>query len=200
MIKYLSNKVLQYLIMNNAINDDEDQCLFYSYSIEITISSLLNIIIILVLSIITNSLILGISFLLTFIPIRQFTGGYHAKTYFRCNFTFAVCYILTLAICKITYNCTFYISILLFVIELIFIILYCPIVNENKPIDSKKKCIKLKSTAFCMYLLYWSVGMYLFKYKAIELGYMIICTLYSVTMLGIVAKLEKGEKQNEEKC
>jgi len=42
--------------------------------------------------------------------------------------------------------------------------------------------------------------MYLFKYKAIELGYMIICTLYSVTMLGIVAKLEKGEKQNEEKC
>lgn len=198
MIRRLSNKILLYLLKNNAIDNDEKQQAFYSYSIEITISSMLNIFIILMLSVITHSFVLGITFLLTFIPIRQFTGGYHAKTYFRCNSTFAICYILTLIICKTTYSCPMVVSTILFIAELLFVISSCPIANANKPIDSIKQYQKLKTISISLYLIYWIIGMYLFKYQDIKLGYMIICTLYTITVLGIVTKFMKGEKNNEE--
>ena len=47
MIEKLSAKIVNYLLDNKAINDTADDKEFYQYGIEITISSVLNVILIL---------------------------------------------------------------------------------------------------------------------------------------------------------
>ena len=89
MIEFLTNKLLKYISNKDVIdNVNEDVVAFYKYGIEITISSILNILIILTISLLFNALIDGFIFLLIFIPTRQFTGGFHADSYLKCNLTF----------------------------------------------------------------------------------------------------------------
>lgn len=90
MIKKLTNHILSYLISSNAIDDNEETKDYYRYGIEITISSLINILLIIIIGIVSGNALESIVFLACFIPLRQFTGGFHAKTYFLCNLSFAV--------------------------------------------------------------------------------------------------------------
>lgn len=109
MIKKLTNHILSYLISSNAIDDNEETKDYYRYGIEITISSLINILLIIIIGIVSGNALESIVFLACFIPLRQFTGGFHAKTYFLCNLSFAVSFIILLIVYKFTnqnvYSC-----------------------------------------------------------------------------------------------
>ena len=104
MIKKLTNHILSYLISSNAIDDNEETKDYYRYGIEITISSLINILLIIIIGIVSGNALESIVFLACFIPLRQFTGGFHAKTYFLCNFI--NCIQIYKSICDILY-CVF---------------------------------------------------------------------------------------------
>lgn len=101
MIKKLTNHILSYLISSNAIDDNEETKDYYRYGIEITISSLINILLIIIIGIVSGNALESIVFLACFIPLRQFTGGFHAKTYFLCNLSFAVSFIILLIVYKL---------------------------------------------------------------------------------------------------
>lgn len=81
MIVKLSKLITKVLLNQKSISEKDID--IYQYGIEITISSLLNIALIVIVSLITNSLFSGLIFLSTFILLRQFTGGYHAESYFK---------------------------------------------------------------------------------------------------------------------
>lgn len=51
MIKSFSNKILQYLVKTGTIDKDEDVLAYYRYGLEITFSSIVNIILILLIGI-----------------------------------------------------------------------------------------------------------------------------------------------------
>ena len=111
MIKKLTNHILSYLISSNAIDDNEETKDYYRYGIEITISSLINILLIIIIGIVSGNALESIVFLACFIPLRQFTGGFHAKTYFLsfiCSFiyNFINCIQIYKSICDILY-CVF---------------------------------------------------------------------------------------------
>lgn len=74
MIKKLTNHILSYLISSNAIDDNEETKDYYRYGIEITISSLINILLIIIIGIVSGNALESIVFLACFIPLRQFTG------------------------------------------------------------------------------------------------------------------------------
>ncbi len=84
-MNYLVSKIVTFLTEQEVISSESDVQDFYRYGIEISISSFLNIFLVLLLGIIINHIAESIIFLLLFILIRSFTGGYHADTYFRCN-------------------------------------------------------------------------------------------------------------------
>ena len=102
MIKAISNKLLKYLIKTDVINKSEDALAYYKYGLEITISSLLNILLIISIGIISGQLIESVLFLICFIPLRQFTGGYHANSYLKCNFMFSVLFLFRNQTLKLT--------------------------------------------------------------------------------------------------
>ena len=55
MISHISELILQYLLKSNVINDSDDDKEYYRYGIEITVSSLLNIILIMFIGILFHS-------------------------------------------------------------------------------------------------------------------------------------------------
>ena len=71
----------------------------YIYGAELTLSTMLGCISVLLVSLLLGNILIGLSFLFYFISIRLFSGGYHANTYFSCflttNTTFICVYILS---------------------------------------------------------------------------------------------------------
>lgn len=126
MIKKLTNHILSYLISSNAIDDNEETKDYYRYGIEITISSLINILLIIIIGIVSGNALESIVFLACFIPLRQFTGGFHAKTYFLCNLSFAVSFIILLIVYKFTNQyVTSYIVFLIIIFSCIIFFCLC---------------------------------------------------------------------------
>ncbi len=98
MIKKLTNHILKYLILSNVIENDAESRVYYQYGIEITISSLLNILLIIAIGIVSGNILESIIFLACFVPLRQFTGDFYAKTYFLCNLSFSISFVVLLTI------------------------------------------------------------------------------------------------------
>lgn len=96
MIEFLSQKMMYFLIENNAIKKEEIE--IYNYTFETVIAFLINIIFILLIGWIMNRFICTILFFVFYCPIRQFSGGYHAENYKSCLLTFVAIYILNYVI------------------------------------------------------------------------------------------------------
>lgn len=75
-------------ISRNITIDDEEMLDVYKYGIEITLSSVLNFCLIIICSLVLRDIKAGIVFMILFILLRSYTGGYHAETYLRCNIVF----------------------------------------------------------------------------------------------------------------
>ena len=96
---------------------------------------IINIITIIFIGLIFNKIFEVILFIITYLPIRIYAGGYHTRTKLRC-YTFSVlmlisvCYILKLYLLKS------YLLIVILAITSSGIILYlAPVEDKNKPLD-----------------------------------------------------------------
>lgn len=196
MIDYISNKMLSYLLKNDAISDDEVDRAHYKYGIEITISSLLNIILVVILGIVFSEIELSAIFLLLFISIRQLTGGYHAKSYFRCNLTMCVsfcCCVFATTILKNYFNMIF--LIIHIILSSIIILAFCPVSNENKPIKPEARN-KYRITSFILSNFFSVLGYFIY-HKNNEIGLFVIMTIIIINALVIISKLTERRKTNE---
>ncbi|MBR6923918.1 MAG: accessory gene regulator B family protein [Oscillospiraceae bacterium] len=104
MIDKLSNSVLGYLLNKEVIRNEKVVKEYYKYGIEITISSIISLFLIFLIGAGTNCIFEGLVFLVFFIPIRQYTGGYHANTYFKCNLSMCIIFSSVMMIYK-NVNC-----------------------------------------------------------------------------------------------
>ncbi|MCM1009108.1 MAG: accessory gene regulator B family protein [Ruminococcus flavefaciens] len=202
MIRKISEKILNYLINSKVISDTEDNRDYFQYGIEITISSLLNIILILGIGIVTHSMIESIIFLICFILLRQFTGGFHADTYFKCNLSFCIVFSIVLVLYYTTaqYLST-YISILITFVCVSIILAKCPIEHINKPIPNNRKIIH-KILAALLGAVYGAMGTVLTAFSN-RYGALVIYTLSLVTALILAAiikeRWDKHESNKENK-
>lgn len=186
MIKKISNTIVGYLLKENVIENTDDDKEYYQYGIEITISSLLNIALILIVGVIFCSLTESIIFLLCFIPIRQYTGGFHASSYLRCNLSFCICFALLILCYQLTKeHINTYIAILISFICTFVIFARCPVENPNKQITEKRKKFH-RLIATLMSILYSVIGVTL-MYFSNQHGVLILYTLLLVTVLIIIA-------------
>ncbi|MBE6837177.1 MAG: hypothetical protein E7509_04185 [Ruminococcus sp.] len=191
----LVSRILSFLTKQKVINQDEDTQAFYRYGIELCISSILNILLVLIIGVILNCILESIVFLVIFIFLRSFMGGYHASTYFRCNLLMCTSFTLLFLIYdKITLTNTFF-----FIISIIYIfvstLIFCPVENPNKPIPPKKQG-KLKILSIILCIAFFVLGV-IFITNNIKLGEMVILTELLISCLVIIAKIkERSLKKN----
>ena len=98
------NKVSSKLAKRIADGSERRKEAVYTYGIEIILSTMIGISSILIVSGLLHEFKLGVIFLLVFAPLRVFTGGYHAVTYFRCFLISNISYLFLLLFNNIIYS------------------------------------------------------------------------------------------------
>ena len=81
MLHALSEKIAVFLFNNN----DKYPIDVYVYGIELTLSSLAGMLVVLFMGLISGFLIESIIFMISLSIIRIYSGGYHARSYLKCN-------------------------------------------------------------------------------------------------------------------
>ena len=136
--KIISTQVEKEIISEQDIN-------IYKYGYVLLYELFVNIVIAVVIGVATNRLGELLVFLLLYVPLRSFCGGWHADKLWKCTIYSNLMLILlcvTLSY-EIIYSRTI-IMVLIFIIGIIFVGICAPVGTQTKPISSKEKKVYKK--------------------------------------------------------
>lgn len=142
--------------------DKQEIC---AYGIEITISTAVNYLLLIVIGLLFQSIPAAVIFAVMFNVIRRYIGGYHCTTYLRCNLTFSCIFISVLLLAKLLLN---WANICI----IILILLWCglglwylgPVENAHKPVTKEQlqRCHIIAMRIYAVYVVI-SILCYLWK-------------------------------------
>lgn len=140
MIKFISSKAACILCKE----DTDEMRELYEYAIYILLSGLFHLCSVVALGLCFNMVLESLIFYCSFILIRKFAGGYHAKTPTRCYMFSVVSSIVAVYLIKyISYSNSicYYIFVIIEILCVMFIMVKSPLDNDNKPLNDKEKKI-----------------------------------------------------------
>ena len=123
----------------------------YQYGFEQVLTTIFNILTTLALGMLFGKAYQSIVFTISFMILRSYSGGYHAKTSIRCYFFTVMSISAALSVIKFIAINRF-ICLGLLVLSSVVILLLSPIGSKNKPLDKIEKIIYRKKT-----IIVWSV-------------------------------------------
>ncbi len=173
-------------ICNNMKIDDEDMIDVYKYGIEILLSSFLNFLMIIVSSIVYGDLTAGLVFMVIFILLRSYCGGYHAEKYWRCNlvfiFTYTVIFFIAKVLSAVELKQTY--IILIFILDFIPIIRYAPVKNIHKELTQSEQ----KKSRLLSIVIFWigAAVAVICQMLYIWYGYVILMTVTAVSVMILI--------------
>ena len=127
----LSHKIGDNLVRSNVIKEEDAE--IYVYGINQILVSVLNVSSALIIGLILGMFLESIIFMVAYIPLRSFAGGYHAKTPVRCYFASLILIFAALLFCKyVPFNLLLHGGMLL--ISSVEIAFLCPVQDNNKPL------------------------------------------------------------------
>lgn len=140
MIELISGKVACFLCSDE---NDKESYELYKYAVYIVLSALWHIVTIIILGVCFGLVLESILFYLSFIAIRKFAGGYHAKRPLGCYAFSVATIVLSLASLNILliYD-NLIINIVLLMFQLLclgVIFVLAPLDTENNPLGDKEK-------------------------------------------------------------
>lgn len=144
-MKFLIKMILDYQIKNKCIEEYKKSV--YEYAYLILFEELINIIIAFLVGIIFDSVDLIACFLGSYIPLRQFAGGYHADSGINCGI---VSTIIICVVCLLDKICLIKLieqnKYLILIIAEISIIVLAPVDSDNKRLSIHDKRKYKKNT------------------------------------------------------
>lgn len=194
MINKISESVTTKLMKSNIIKDEDFE--LYQFGIESFLMKAIHLISYLLIGVIFGRILELVVFLIALIPLRECSGGYHARTPLRCYiiscstiFTF-LCLLSFLPDAKLLF------TIILALVTSFILFFIVPVETENKPLSDteithyRRKArflivIEL-SLAFVFYMVSWYVWSFI---MTLSLSYELF-----IAIAGILAK--KASKDN----
>ncbi len=188
----ISSKFVEHNIISKSVKD------VYRYGIEITISSIIGFVITCLIGLLFRMLMQTMLFYVIFILLRSMTGGYHAKTYLKCNFIFSIITLFIVTFSKAAYEMqiSFGILTLLFLPSIAIFIWIAPVENVNKPIKAEKR-VYWKSISIVTSVLLYLLSLLLYKSQHTLEATVIVMTIFSVSVLCMIPIIQKEGKSNE---
>ncbi len=197
MISELSKRISLFLCRKRIIDYNDIE--IYKYGFETIFSTLLGFIITIIIGTIFQMFFLSIIYYIMFVTIRQFTGGYHAKSYFKCNLTFSVVTMLVFSFTKIAVYTKMYMMlyhILLLVLSFMIVWYYIPVENENKPLDQEQKK-KNRHIGIALTAAVSVVSCAIYPIS-VQTSILMAFTQLSIAVLIVITHNEKGSEKDEE--
>lgn len=195
MINAFAKIVTDFFLENRVIDSDDAET--YQYGNEIIISSIIDLLIVIILGLIYKELLNAALFFISFLLLRTFGGGYHADTYLKCKIIYTIDISLILFLSKyasLIYNLYIMFLILIFSFTVFFSI--APVENSNKrlsktEIEKNSQKSKVVSIILCL-----AIGVAYYYNKGISLT--LLLTFFSVSAAMIIEYLRKGGTVHED--
>ena len=113
--------------------NDSDKKEICEYGLEILIAYIFYFLFFIVLSVITSTFLESIAFLMGFMILRNFAGGFHANTYLKCHLMFGINHILFIALVYfVPTDLYIAINISVSIISVVLVLILAPIDHKNR--------------------------------------------------------------------
>lgn len=202
MLHTLSERIADFLFDCNDTYPIE----VYVYGIELTVSSIIGAVVLLSVGLIFNCLAESIIYMVSLSVIRMFSGGYHAKSYLRCNIVLIVSYLCSLLFYRFYINNLIYLNYInlgvLLILSLFIFILFAPVNNPNKN-DIKENKIRFKSISIALMVAELTLAIIIYEFTGFYQVLIVYPTIFVID-ISILAEIiiQKRSVHNEEikKC
>lgn len=170
---------------NRFTADDKE---LYRYGIQQGLNLALNILTTILIGVLCGMLYPSILFLICYMPLRSFCGGYHAKTHIRCYIYSVIMIISILLVAKyVTFSVLEYGILVL--VSLVVIFLLAPVEDRNKVLDNDEKKVFRKracTIAILEVLIYhiFLIIRFTNSYKILSIA------LFSLSILMIIGRIK----------
>ncbi|WP_288528546.1 accessory gene regulator ArgB-like protein [uncultured Eubacterium sp.] len=184
-------KLSSFFIKNQHIKE-EDRAL-YEYALKVFIQGFINIVITVLIGIFLNMIKECLCFFITFILLRKFSGGLHAKKYVNCLASSSIIILFSLLFIKyLEQNNNEILFICIVVVSIFIILLFSPLENKNKKLSAKEKKI-FKYFTVLMTILFFVIVLVLLLNESF-LTYSFGMGIILVSLLLIIGKLYNSIK------
>lgn len=185
-----SSKLIEFFVSNDLIKNEDKE--IYKYAVNIILSSLIHIATVMIIGLCFNLFIESLVFYFSFIAIRKFAGGYHAKTPVRCYlFSFASNIIILCLVKWLSSNNTLFIFIFI-IFELlcvVLILLISPLDTENNPLTGQeKKMYRMLTSIITIFIFIISLLCFFKGYR--NIGSSMICGVVMSALLLLMRKIQ----------
>lgn len=138
MFKNIAEDIVFYLSRKKILKQDNREV--YVYALEVIMLNLILLMTLLIISLVGEQSLFFACYLFFFVPLRVFTGGYHAKKSEICFVMSVASYVLAMILVD-NISLLFNNAIMVFVTALLMLLmfLYSPIENINHPLDKTRK-------------------------------------------------------------
>lgn len=152
-IQVVASKIANYFACNNYILKEKEE--LYRYSIVVFLQSVITIITMLLVGTLFGYFFENICFMVVLKLLRNYSGGFHSSK-------FSICYLISISSNIIVLLCLYlmessenYTVMMLFeIISVLTVVIFAPIVNENKPISLKEFRVYKLITIFLSIVLF----------------------------------------------
>ncbi|SJZ89479.1 accessory gene regulator B family protein [Anaerorhabdus furcosa] len=128
--------IYNYFNKENKLEEDKE---LYYHAIKIIIHEWSTYLFLLLISILTNTVIPTIIYIILLTIIRKYSGGYHADTYFMCWFLYTIFYIIFLVLYQTNLFQSTYINLLFLILSSFYIYQNAPVQHVNNPLTVMEK-------------------------------------------------------------
>jgi accessory gene regulator B len=180
------NKVAYKIAKKIVECSDADKEEIYIYGLELIISTFFGLVSILLISCLLSRFTSGLVFISVFVPLRLFTGGFHAATYNRCFVISNISYLLILFVRDITLEIfPMWTWLFLLIGMCCYIIKNAPIVNSAQPINEQRQKHNKKMTKYALIAdIAWIICLAI---NQRELMVMAILSIFLITVLMMIS-------------
>lgn len=187
MVHMIKNRIVNNWIKENVIGEEDRE--LYEYGVEITVEYAINLFTTVLIVVIMQEIISGIFMYASFMMLRSYSGGVHAKSFKRCYLYSSMVILITLLL--IRFNI---ISIWIYrgvgVVSCLYLWFTEPIASENKEVNEKEKRFFIKKEKnIIIYIVIISIVAFFMGFAKIEKG--LESTLIIAFISCILARLKK---------
>lgn len=174
----ITNLFVKYQILKREDSD------IYYYSFELLFATIISSFFIFLIAILFGQVFETIVFFLGFFICRKLSGGFHAKNHIECFFATQIIFLGFNLIAKYhNHRYVLIASIIIIVFANIFIFIFAPVDDANKPFDEKEK-VKYKKNSRNFALIAASFVFLVYKFSVInEVYFYFVCGIFAVALL-----------------
>ena len=168
----LASFFAQKLIQVGSVKEEQRDV--YEYGLEILLADIGYLIIFLLFATVTGTMLQSLFFLVGFILLRRFAGGYHANTYTKCHIMFLINQMIFTAIIKLVPE-HFYFALIISLVSISLVVIWmlAPVDNNTRRfIKNEYNIFRRKSRIYSVVILIMTVTVLFFsKFYSVYICY-----------------------------